>query len=226
MGELYEYIDTFDGDRVFIYCVIFILILFFFIKISIGLNILVAIIIGAFIISYLNHRFITNSYTQDKIVNIKKDAITPELFTESKERPDIVAFLFSIQDVYANNPLQYAEMVKYINYFYELYNLTFLEEKSCFINYGLMKQYKRDAVNSLMSIIFTISDNKQIREKINASAVILDDIMTLHLDRISYLVDNCIFKHGYDIDTKIIDYGPKAANEYDDMFKPYSNEIF
>jgi len=226
MGELYEYIDLWSGDRIFTYVVVFILIICLVRIFEFGMSILIAIIIGYFVINYLNHRYESNEYTHDKIQKIKEHLITPELTNDSKEHNDVINFLFSIQDLYESNPQQYTEMVKNINYFYELYNLTFLDNTLCYTNYEMMKQFKRNAANDLMCIIISVPNDKQVHEKIQAAAVILDDIMTHDLDKISYIVDKCTFKLGYNIDTKIINYGPKAFNEYDDMFKPYSYEIF
>ena len=226
MGELYEYIDSWNGEKIFIYVVVFILILWFFIKKKIGMNILVAILIAMFTISYLNYRTVTNAYALNKIQNIKKDTILPKLTNETKGHEDIVNFLFSIEDFYMYNPQQYEEMVKYINYFYNLYNVSVIDDQTSSVNYGLMKQYKRDALNALMTIIFSSTDDKRVRDKISASAVVLDDILSHDLDQISYIVDKYVYTNGYNIDTKIIDYGPKAANEYDDMFKPFSYELY
>lgn len=226
MGEMYEYIDTWDGKRVFTYVVVFMFILWFFSKRELGINILIAIIVGVFVINYLNFRSIENTDTQEEIQDIKKDAILPPLIEETKEHDEIVDFLFSIQDMYAYSPQQYIEMVKNINFFYGLYKMTFVDPKISFLNYGLMKQFKRDALNALMSIIFSLPEDKRVRDKINASAAVLDQLMTKNLDEVSYVTDDYTYKNGYNVDTKIIDYGPKAANEYDDMFKIYSYEVY
>jgi hypothetical protein len=225
MGELYEYIDTWDGKRVFTYVVVFIIILWFISRRELGINVLIAIMVGIFVINYLNNRSITSSDTLDKIQKIKKNTIIPPLSDNTKNQEDIVDFLFSIQDLYAYSPQQYIEMVKNLNYFYGLYENTFVDNKMSYLNYGMMKQFKCDALNTLSSIIYSLPEDKHIKDKINISAAILDDIMTKHLDHISYVTDNYIYKNGYNVDTKIIDYGPKAANEYGDMFKIYSYEV-
>lgn len=226
MGEIYEYIDKWDGKRIYTYVVVFLFILWFFSRKELGINILIAILVGVFVINYLNYRSIENTDTLEEIQNIKKGTIKPTISNDTKEQEDIVDFLFSIQDMYAYNPLQYSEMVKNINYFYGAYNMTFVDNKTSYLNYGMMKQYKRDALNALMSIIFSIPEDKRVKGKINASTVVLDELMSKHLDNVSYVIDDYTYKNGYSVDTKIIDYGPKAANEYDDMFKIYSYEVY
>lgn len=226
MGELYEYIDTWDGQRVFIYVVVFLAILWFISRQNMGINVLIAIIIGVFVINYMNFRSIKNSDTQEDIKKIKRDAIVPKVTEDTKEHDEIINFLFSIQDMYVYNPIQYIEMINNINFFYDLYKTAQVDNSTVYTGYDLMKQYKRNALNALSSIIFSLPEDRRVRDKINTSAKILDDIMTKDLDQISYMLDNYTYKNGYSVNTKIIDYGPKPANDYDDMFKNYSYEIY
>lgn len=226
MGEMYEYIDKWNGKRLFTYVVVFLFILWFFSRRELGINILIAIIVGTFVINYLNYRSIENADTLDEIQKIKKSTILPQLTDETNEQENIVDFLFSIQDLYACSPQQYTDMVRNINYFYGLYKMTFVDNKTSYLNYGMMKQYKRDALNAISSIIYSLPEDKRVRDKVNTSTVVLDGIMTQHLDHVSYVTDDYTYKNGYSIDTKIIDYGPKAANEYGDMFKIYSYEVY
>lgn len=226
MSELYQHIDSWNGERIFIYVIVFIIILWFFSKKDFGMNVLIALIVGSFVISYLNNRTKTMMNTQDDIQNLKKKAIKPKLNDQSEKQLPIVDFLFSIQDLYAYNPQQYEETIKYTNMFYDKYKQSFVDVKTSHINYGLMQQYKRDALNALMSLIFSLPDDKRMRDKVNSATVIFDGMMTSHLDQISYLIDEDIYKYGYTVDSKVIDYGPKAFNEHDDIFHNFSYEIF
>ena len=226
MGELYEYIDKWDDISIFTYITIFLSVLWFFRKKELGVNILIAIIIGWFIINYLNHRSITTIDTKEKNEAIKKEKIVPELTDEAQSHIDIVDLLFSIQDMYIYNPQQYEKMVQSINYFYDLYKITYVDNKTSYLNYDMMKQFKRDALNALMSLIYTLPEDKHIRNKVNSAAIVLDNILTKYLDQISYILDDYTYKNGYSVDTKIIDYGVKPMNEYDDIFKIYSYDIY
>ncbi|VBB17964.1 hypothetical protein YASMINEVIRUS_427 [Yasminevirus sp. GU-2018] len=226
MNDLYKYIDSWNDKRIFLYVTVFIFVLWFFSKKEIGMNILIALIVGSFIIAYLNNRSITTTDTLEEIQKIKKDNIKPELSDQVKEHDPVVNLLFSVQDMYAYNPQQYEEMVRYINQFYDKYQLSFVDPKMSHINYGLMKQYKRDALNAFMAMIFSLPDDKKARDKVNATTIVLDGILTKDLDQVSYLIDEDIYKSGYNVDTKIIDYGVKPCNEYDDLFNPFSYEVY
>jgi hypothetical protein len=226
MGELYEYIDSWNGVTVFTYIVILFIIVWFFSKTSMQNNIYIGIVIAAFIVSYLNNKAVVAADTSDDIKKIKNDGIKPKLNEEAGNHDEILSLLFSIQDIYSYNPQQYEVMVKSINNFYELFKLSYIDGTTVFFNYDMMKQYKRDALNALKSIIFSVQVDDNIHEKVNVSTVALDDIMTIDLDKISYLADDRIYRHGYDVNTKIISEVPKAFNEYDDIFKNFSYEVY
>jgi hypothetical protein len=134
--------------------------------------------------------------------------------------------MYNIEDIYMYNPLEYENLIKTLNKFYEYYELAFIDETTANKNYEIMDTYKQNALNILSSIILT-TDNQYIRYKINTSAETLNEIMTKHLDQISYLSDNDIYKNGYNVNTKIIDFdSTKPYNNYNDMFKNYSYEVY
>ena len=134
--------------------------------------------------------------------------------------------MFSIQNLYVYNPQQYIEMANNINKFFELYDSTFIDKSSSYINYEFMVQCKRDSLNSLQSMTLKIPSDLRVRKFLNDAVDTLDNILTQRLDHISFLVDEYTHINGYDINTKIINYGPKASNEYEDIFKPYSYNIY
>jgi len=224
-SSLYRFIDSWDGQQIFIYAVVFILILWYCSKSNIGINILVALLIGWFVLSYLNNRSVTAAATLEDQQTMKKNIIHPKLNDTANQLEPVVDFTFSIQDFYAYDPLAYELMILSMNRFYEKYNVCFIEPKTSHINYGLMEQYKRDALNAFSSIIFSLPDDPRVRNKLNVATTVLDGIMTTHLDQISYLVDEDIYKYGYNINSAMIDYGPKAFNEYSDIFARFSYDI-
>jgi hypothetical protein len=224
MTELYEFIDKWDGKSIFMYVVVFIIIIWLCTRQKMGTNIIIGLLIGFFTINYLNHKSIISADTIEDIQKIKKESIKPSLNDQTNK--DVIDFLFSIQDLYTYNPQQYEVMIQSINYFFELFNNVIVDNKRSYVNYGLMKQYKRDALNALMSFIYSLPEDKRIRNKINKSVSILDEILTKYLDQISYIMDNYTFKNGYSVDTKFIDYSCLAMNEYDDIFQNFSYDIY
>lgn len=224
MGQLHEYIDTWNGHHTFIYVTVLIFVLWIFYKRDYKINVLIAILVAYFIISYLNHKSITTADTLEDIFKKKKKSIKPEA-TETFEQENVINFLFSIQDLYKYNPQQYEHMIDNINSFYKLYKITFIEHDRAHINYTLMEQMKRDALNAFQAIIFKLPNDIRVLRKVEKANVMLDEIMTKHLDQISFIVDNYDYKFGKNVNTKIINYGVKPFNEYSDIFQPFSYEI-
>ena len=89
-----------------------------------------------------------------------------------------------------------------------------------------MEQMKRNSLNSLKSIIFKLPEDTRVINKLDKSCTVLDNILTKYLDQISYMSDNYNYKFGYNVDTKMINYGTKPFNEYSDIFQPYTYEQY
>lgn len=135
---------------------------------------------------------------------------------------DIINFIFSIQDMYVYNPLQYINMIENIEAFFLMYkqSLLFFNDinNNFSIDYQLMTSYKNNALNSLQSLSLTIPDDMRVKIKLGRAVDILNKILINYLNQISYLSDIQINKYGYNIRTKIIDHGPRAFNDYDSMY--------
>jgi hypothetical protein len=224
--SLFVYIDEWNGNKLFTYLVILIILIFIFSKKNVTLNLIVALGVAYFIISYLNHQSkVTNDTLQD-IVNIKEDNIKPKPKKTTLKQSDIRNFLFSVQDLRVFNAQAYEEMIKKIDDFFEYYSIVFVEPSRSYIYYGLMEQAKRDALNSLTSLIFLVPEDKRVRAKLNRATNVLDKILTTYLDQISYVADEYTHKYGYNVNTKVLNYGAKPYNQYDDIFQPYSYEVY
>lgn len=224
--SLFVYIDEWGGDRLFIYLLILLIIIWVMSKHNVTLGFAVALGIAYFTISYMNHRSKTMTDTQQDIVNIKEDHITPKPKPTTLEQPDVRNFLFSVQDLRVYNALAYEETIKKIDAFFEMYSIVFVEPSRSYVYYGLMEQAKRDALNSLASLIFLIPEDRRVRGKLNRATTVMDEILTKYLDQVSYVADEYKHKNGWNVDTKVLNYGPKPFNQYDDMFQPYSYEVY
>lgn len=224
--SLFVYIDEWDSSRLYTYMVILLIIIWFFSRNNVTIGFLVSLIVGYFVISYMNHHTKKLKNTQQDIVNIKEDSIKPKPKKETLQNTDIRDILFSIQDLRAYNPQSYEIMIKRMDDFFEYYNIVFTEPSRAYIYYDMMVQCKRDVLNNLSSIIFSLPEDSRVRAKLNRGVDALDESMTKYLDHISYVADEYLYVNGYNTDTKILNYGTKPHNQYDDMFQPYSFEVY
>lgn len=224
--SLFVYIDEWEGNRLFTYLVVLLLCVWYFWLNNATIGLVVALGVAYFIVSYMNHKSKTTNDTLQDIVNIKEDSIKPKPKETTLKQPDVRNFLFSIQDLRVHNPQAYEEAIRKTDNFFEYYDLVYTEPSRAYIYFELMTKAKRDALNTIKSIVLNVPEDRRVRAKLNHATDQMDEILTKYLDQISYIADEYTYKHGWNIKTKILNYGPKPFNEYGDMFQNYSYEIY
>jgi hypothetical protein len=224
--NLFTFFDNWEGTNLFKYIVFGLAVLWLFSYLKWGIEMLIGLIVAYQVISYVNFRDTKKKDTLGEQFNFKKESLRPNIENLNSERNNVVDLLFSINDFYKYNPLQYEEMSAYIKRFFELYDLTQIEKNNASINYQLMETYKRNSLNSLHSLILSLPNDFRVSEKLSESISILDKILTEYLNEISYVADNYVFKNGYNNNIKMIDYGPKEFNSYPDIFGNFSYNIY
>ena len=139
----------------------------------------------------------------------------PTTYEQNKKISEIND-LTNLIDLYPYNPQQYMDMEWNINMFFLLYEDTLIDNAKCFNNYTFMERCKNNSLNALMSIIYKIPSNEYNTLKINNLSEILDNRMTQCLGVVEQIIDDYQHINGFDINTQIIDRGPKASNQYND----------
>ena len=214
MDNIFNEIEESDINTKYLFFVIPIVCIFIFSKINVRLNLLLAIIISVILILYITHTNQKNRNEIEKIYNIKKDSLRPKSNIINKY-DIIVDFLFSIQDMYAYNPPAFEYMTEHIEEFIELYEDGKIDTSIAGINYKLADRRRQLALNNLRSIIYMAPANKAIVDKIDESAMKLDDILEKMLYELYVINNKSLIKNGYDINSVIITTGPKPDNYYD-----------
>ncbi len=145
-------IDKLDNKTIFWYSIVFCIILLFFSKFTVGLNIVFGFFIGFIIILYLYYNHMKLKEEQNKIILNERQILTPQPDNAMKYN-NIVDFLFSIQDLYIYNPQAYEDMIEIIDQFFKLYEESNNDNSLAGMNYYQMIIEKNNAMNSLQSII-------------------------------------------------------------------------
>jgi len=214
-------------DR-FVYLVTGIGILWVFSRLTIGLNIVLGSMVMLLAIYWMDNRAQSNHLAHAQANQTKLAMITPqtnELQDNLPAHKDMVDMLYSIQDMRPYNPLEYDAMLESIGYFFDQYTQVQTDQSKCYLAYERARGFKDTALNCLKSLIFGLPWDIRTRDRLNGSVNRLDLLMSEYLDQIRYMADDWLYRHGYDMDTKIITYGADPANHYDDMFKPYSDMV-
>lgn len=206
-----NYIEEDDRKIIFIYFVILIIILFIIQKVNVNLNTLLGIFLF-FIILYIIRY---NRKKEKHILELKKDFIKPKP-RKINDYEDILNFVFSIQDLYVYNVPVYEDMIDNIDSLLEIYEQSKISNELAGVNYDLARERKKDAVNSLHSIIHIIPNSKVLIDKLNKAIKILDNILQNYIDEIYTINKNYIKIYGRTNKSKEIIIGPIESNFFND----------
>jgi hypothetical protein len=215
-------LSTININTLFWYITIFVIILFIFSKLNIGLNNILGVIVGLLIILYLYTDYKRIEHDDQIIYEEKKKSIFPTPIRSMKYK-DIVNYLYSIQDFYKYNPEAYIEFINNIDYFFLIYDDVQYENSAAGVNYNMMIEHKKNALNALQSIIFKLPRNVKYDRKLNNAQYMLNIILDKYCEDIKKVYDNYVYTNGYTNKTVLLDpiKGPVSKNTYDDTLHSY-----
>jgi len=200
-----------------IYIITIIVIIFTFSKINITLNILYGSLL-AIITVYILFLYQSNQLKEyNTLQSIKQDNIIPPNKTFLNDHPDITNFLFSIQDLFIYNQEAYIKMVNSIEYLFKVLKLSKINNKTAPINDSLIIDAKKDAVNSLHSILINSISNKPLEKKIILASDTLNEILNNYLIENRKIIEKFNYENGYDNMSCVINNlnDPEPKNLYD-----------
>ena len=216
-----DIINKVDNNSIFKYAAMFIGVTYAFSKISIGINTIFGVFVAFVVILYLYRNNIKKTEKLELLHKNKLNAIHP-FPKKNKHNKDIINYLFSIQDFYKYNQQAYENMIKNIDYFFALYDEILLDNSLAGVNYGIMETNKRDAINSLKSIIFGMKIHAKYDDKLSRAAIVLDNMLQKYVNEVYEINDKYIYNNGLNTKSALIDKTTiKPANLYDDKLFSY-----
>lgn len=220
---LYKIVEDIDNKSLFLYIAMMLFSLYYFMKIDIRLNIILAIFIGTVVVAYVNEKRKTGLQIEEEQMEKKLEEIkpAPQYFENHK---DIIDFLFSVQDYYNFNPEAYEECIDNMDAFMRLHDIILEGTDLCDDYYQIAESKKNNALNAFHSILFKLPNNKLVTEKFNRAHKRLETIMTDHLGELYDVCTNEVLLQGYNNNRKAINIGPKPANHYFD--RDYTYQIY
>jgi hypothetical protein len=220
-----------DNKTLFWYTIISIIIIYIFARINISLGIIYGTFIVIIILYYANKDYNFKQKQNDDIKINKKNLIIPNP-NIAQNYIEIVNFLFSIQDFYVFNPLAYEKMINHLDNFFQYYNETINNKKLAGINYNLMLEQKRSALNSLQSLIITFCTDVNYMNKFNNSITVLEELLDVYMKKVEYMYKEYLYHNGNNTSTQLLMKPPFPINMYDDVVDRtntgliYSYDIF
>jgi hypothetical protein len=173
-----------------------------------------AILVGGYIIYYLNNESKNNAVSFNASMDYKYKTIgTPKYFYIDA---NLINLYFSIYKWKNLNPHNYKESLKAVSNILEIEQDSKRKIRNCYDSYNIAFDQSKLALNMLHGYIYNI-DNPLLIEKLKKVLARLDQLLTRHLNRIENNCDNNEMKKGkVDVHTGYIQdsNGPKAYDEY------------
>lgn len=215
--DFVQQIKTSSNQTLFLYIIIIVFIIVIFRRFNISLSIILAIFIAIIVIVYINTNNTLNIRSDEEIFQDKVNTIKPTPINIQKY-PKFVDFIFGIQDMYQYNVPAYEQMIDSIDFILDLYEEAKINNQVAGSNYEIIDHKRIETTGNLQSIIYNLPTNTIYINKLNDSIEYLDDLIIELLDEVYSLNQLYIFNNGYNIETKIINMGPKSYNFYDNNF--------
>lgn len=220
--DLYEFVSTSEPSSIYLYVCILIISYIYFKDKSVSTSIITGIFVGITVIVYYYQKSKTEKLNESQQYEEKLKYIKPQLFDFNSYRmlnekyEDIVKFLFSIQDLYAYNPLAYEEMVDNINMFLEQYTYINISSFRCDYRYDNLVKYKLASLNALHSIIIDAPYFKTLADKITRSHKRLNTILTKYCNLAYEICLKNKYDNGLNVSSKFTYNGPIPYHSYNE----------
>jgi len=223
--ELYRFIDEWEGNTMYRYIVITLIVIFVATRIGgTPVSFLIGMITAHQILNYLNNREIMSNVSTNDLYKKKVDAIVPKL-NRTVAYEAVTHIIFTIQDLYRYNPLAFYEMNKLIEAFFELYEKIETDHTIAHREIDRLIDHKRGVLNCMHSLLFSLPNDPAVRYKSDQTIGDMDTELTRYVDHVSYHMDDEIYKNGYTNSTKLFE-PTKPSNVYRDIDLPYTYEIY
>lgn len=211
---------TINRNDLFKYIAIIIIFLAIFSRMNIGLNIVFGLFLASLLIYYLKSE---KQKKVDKIIDnndIKIKQIRPSSIIINKY-PELVDFLFSIQEFYPYSPLNFEDIIDNLEDFLILYENSKIDPKHAGQYYELAEKKKSDIINALYATQCSIEVvvKKYYINKINDACEQIYFILSAYLDEIYTVNEKYVGENGFNNETKLNmkETDPKPGNYFDDI---------
>lgn len=213
-SSIYNNLISINSIDLFKYIVIIIICISFSSIFKIKLNIIIGSIIGLFIVYLLyDKKDLTNATYQNQLI-IKLSLIRPKpkYFDNYSE---LIELFYSIRDFYNYNSTVFKQVIIEVDLILLILNDIKQNIINCKYNVDVLQDKKREVLNHLSSMIYTIENNKLIEKKLQNAVNTLHKILNNYETEAIQICNNQILVNGYDNSKIYINHkGPIASNEY------------
>jgi hypothetical protein len=200
---------------------------------TVGLNIILALVIGAIIV-YLLYDKDDQKTEQLEVQRIDKAKTLRPPHEQLAEYSDINDFFFSIQDSYHYSPNNYEDAVDAVNDFLTVFHDSLTWPQNAGKDYEIALKKKSDALTALHAMIYRFegSTGGKVIDKNNRARDELSYILSNYLEEMRKINDNYNRENGMTMESVVLvpESWPKAENyfgDYDATAKgEYTYEVY
>jgi len=210
----YDIINNQSKSTLFFFSVLFVITILIFSNIEISFSLFVGLIIYILFIRYyatMNNTQIINEKEKFKIKNNK--------YNISNNHPEIIDFLFNIEDFKLFSFILFNELKILIINFVNTYD-------NCINDYSLINDYYNTLVNLKLKILITIENfniNGAPKDIIINNKLMIENILNKYLDNLKLLNDKNNYYNGFDLYAKVIennnDIKPSNLFDYANIYR-------
>lgn len=201
-NTIYNILFKDNYKTVSIYILIIIIILYISSNVEYNINIIIGIIIIAFVIYNINFYTMHELQTDQEI---KQDKFN-SLYTRNKilkDQPKIVDILFYMLDYKKYSLLKYNNLIQQFEKFVKLYNDCLKDYTLIFDNYQILVDIKLTILVIMNSFVFSIISNI-LENKLIKIREISELVLNEYLNDLVIINKKIIYYNGYNINTKPI----------------------
>ena len=212
-------IENIDNTTLFIFIVTIFIVTYFFSFFDIKLNILFGLFVALLIVLYFYNDKVTINEREDELIKEKIKLIQPQPLKAIKYN-EITDFLFTIQDFYQYNQNAYEQMIRHLDYFFEIYQNIIDNPSKSYLLYNMLFEQKILTLNNLQSIVYSLNPNHDYDKKLQNSIKKLDELCNVYIRRAYKIYAKELYKQN--IDERII----KKINDPDAYNNFKNNDLF
>lgn len=211
-NSIYYKLAKINSSELFNYIIIIIITITVINYFNIPIKGFIGLFVGLVIayIYYNKKNLESSAYNNDLQLKLELIKPSPKLFDKY---PELINLFFNIREFYDYNSKAITNCIKNVDSLLQIYSDINIGIKYCDKNVDVIKTLKKDALNDLHSVIFSLENNKILEKKLKKALDELHKILNYFEDN---MIDSCnkeIDDHGYTNDKKYLYKNePKAYN--------------
>ena len=226
--EFFTMVRDIEYQQLFKYIIIFIISSYMFSKVNIGLNNIIGGTIGMIVIFIMIGKVNSQKNSDNNELMNKYNSIIP-LPKNGSKYPEFIEYFHSIREFYFYNKKEFTSMVKNIDLLLKIYEDVKIGVRYCKYHYDIALEKRKNALNHLHSIIYSLEDDKSLQHKLVESIKYLQILTGKYLNYIENICNEDIEQNGYNIEKTKIESNQPAPfnldfshnNELDNVFTIY-----